>query len=446
MNRQLKSQRVDTSTGHGRTLAGSRSIGNAVNRTVRGLWVRALAAILCLGIATPAAADAVQDWNQHAATAIAPNFGGSRAFIRLAMVHLAVYNAVNAIDGFPFSPYHVAPVVSQPASRAAATAAAAHAVLVSLLPALQSDLDAKLAASLAVIPDGAAKQNGIAAGEASAALLWALRADDGRDAVVSYVPGSGPGAWVPTPPAFAAAATPEVAYVTPFALREPWQFRVEPPPDLWSDTWERDYNTVRRLGAAVGSERTPEQTDIGRFWTDNPFLQFNRVFRSTSVAQQLTLSENARFFAMLSAAMADAYIAAWDSKYFYNFWRPVTAIRAGDTDGRADTDAIPTWTPLATTPNHPEYPAAHPVLSAAAAETMKSFFGTDDVEVVVDSNVAGLLMPVRVYYRLSDMVDESQRARVYGGMHYPNSSHHGAILGRQVGRFLTHQFFKPSKP
>jgi hypothetical protein len=280
----------------------------------------------------------------------------------------------------------------------------------------------------------------------SAALVWALRADDGRNDAVPYTPGSGPGVWVPTPPAFAAAATPEVAYVRPFALRDPWQFRVEPPPDLGSETWARDYNTVKRLGALVGSNRSAEQTDIGRFWTDNPFLQFNRAFRATSVAQQLTLSQNARFFATLSAAMADAYIAAWDSKFFYGFWRPVTAIRAGDTDGRADTDADPAWTPLATTPNHPEYPAGHPVLSAAAAETLQSFFGTDDVEFIVDSNVAGLLNPVRVFYRFSDAVAESQRARVYGGMHYPNSSHYGAILGRQVGRFLTQHFFRPARP
>jgi hypothetical protein len=407
---------------------------------------RVVVLLVCLGIAAPARADTVQDWNQHAATAIAANFGGSRSFIRLAMMHLAVYNAVNAIDGFPFEKYYVAPTVAYPASRDAATAAAAHAVLGALMPGLQADFDMKLAASLALIPDGPAKENGIAAGVDSAALVWELRADDGRNTVVPYAPGRGPGAWVPTPPAFAAAATPEVARVRPFALREPWQFRVEAPPDLSSEEWARDYDIVRRLGALVGSERTAEQTDIGRFWTDNPVLQFNRAFRATSVAQQLTLSQNARFFAMVSAAMADAYIAAWDSKYFYGFWRPVTAIRAGDTDGRVDTDPDPTWSPLATTPNHPEYPAAHPVLSAAAAETLRSFFGSDDVEFIVDSNVSGLLNPVRVFHRLSDAVAESQRARVYGGMHYPGSSHRGAILGRQVGRFLTQHFFRASNP
>jgi hypothetical protein len=412
----------------------------------RGLAIRAAAVTVCLGSATPVTADTVQDWNQHAATAITANFGGSRAFIRLAMVHLAIYNAVNAIDGFPFEPYQLAPVVTLPASAEAATAAAAHAILVGLLPGLAADFDAKLAASLAAIPDGVAKDNGIAAGIDSAALLWAIRANDGRDVIVPYVPGSGPGVWVPTPPAFAAAATPEVAAVRPFALRDPSQFRADPPPHLGSETWARDYNTVQRLGALVSGDRTAEQTDLARFWTDNPFLQFNRIFRVASVSRHLSLSQNARFFAMLSTALADAYIATWDSKFFYSFWRPVTAIRAGDTDARPETIADPTWTPLATTPNHPEYPAAHPALSAAAAETLKSFFGTDFVEFIVDSNVSGLLMPVRVYYRFSDMVADSQRARVYGGMHYPTSSHHGAILGRQVGTFLTHHFFGPSKP
>lgn len=187
------------------------------------------------------------------------------------MVHLAVYNAVNAIDGFPFEKYYLAPTVTSSASRDAASAAAAHAVLVALLPGLQADFDVNLSASLAVIPDGPAKQNGIDAGVESAALVWVLRADDGRNAVVPYTPGSGPGAWLPTPPAFAAAATPEVAYVRPFALHDPWQFRVEPPPDLGSETWARDYNTVKRFGALVGSNRTAQQTDIGRFWTDNRF-------------------------------------------------------------------------------------------------------------------------------------------------------------------------------
>lgn len=416
-----------------------------MSRRGLGFWVRVVT-VVCLGIVSPASADVVQDWNQHAATAISPNFGGSRAFIRLAMVHLAVYNAVNAIDGFPFESYHVPPAVTRPASRAAATAAAAHAVLVGLLPSLKIDLDAKLDASLAAIPDGEAKENGIAAGLESAGLIWALRAADGRDVTVSYSPGSGPGAWLPTPPALAAAATPEVAYVRPFALRDPWQFRVAPPPDLGSETWAKNFDIVKRMGVLTGSERTAEQTDIGRFWTDNPFLQFNRAFRTTSFARQLTLSQNARFFAMTSMAMADAYIAAWDSKFFYSFWRPVTAIRAGDTDGRADTVADSAWTPLATTPNHPEYPAAHPTLSAAAAATLEAFFGTNEVEFVVDSTVANLTTSQRVFSRLSDLVEESQLARVYGGMHYPQSSHHGAILGKQVGRFLTRHYLKRSRP
>jgi len=197
----------------------------------------------------------VLDWNAHAANAIVGVAGlrPERGLIRLAMVHLAVYDAVNAIDGYPFKPYGVTPNVVSPASAEAAAAAAAHGVLVSLFPVQQSDLDAKYQASLAAIPEGPAKTNGISVGQQTAAGILALRANDGRGAVVPYTPGSGPGVWMPTPPAFLPAAAPEAAQVQPFTLISPSQFRAEPPPELTSKTWTRDYEEVKRLGAANGS-------------------------------------------------------------------------------------------------------------------------------------------------------------------------------------------------
>ena len=391
--------------------------------------------------------DMVLDWNAHAANAIVGVAGlrPERGLIRLAMVQVAIYDAVNAIDGYPFQAYGVSPNVISPASPQAATAAAAHDVLVALFPAQQADLETKYLASLATITDGPAKINGISVGQQTAAGILALRANDGRDAVVPYTPGSGPGVWMPTPPPFLPAAAPEAAHVQPFALNSPSQFRAEPPPELTSKTWTRDYNEVKSLGSATSTTRTPEQTDIGRFWSDQPILQWNRAWRNISVAQGLSLSDNARFFAMLATASADAIIACWDSKYFYNFWRPVTAIRAGDTDGNPDTEADSSWIGLVVTPNHPEYPAAHGCFSGASSHTLKFFFGRNNFDFTVDSNVASLTNPQRSFSSFSQALDEVLDARVYGGMHYRNSTAAGAKIGKQVSKNVTRHFFLPSR-
>lgn len=388
----------------------------------------------------------VLEWNANAANAIVGVAGlrPERGLIRLAMVHIAIYDAVNAIDGYPFQAYGVRPIVIAPASVDAATATAAHDMLVALFPAQQADLDAKYAASLSTIAAGSAKVNGISVGQQTAAGILALRASDGRDATVTYSPASGPGVWVPTPPAFLAAAAPETARVQPFALNSPAQFRADPPPLLTSDTWARDYNEVKKLGPATGSSRTPEQTDIGRFWADQPILQWNRAWRNIAITQDLSLEDSARFFAMLATASADAIIACWDSKFTYNFWRPVTAIRAGDTDGNAATEPDVNWIAQVVTPNHPEYPAAHGCFSGSSTQTLNFFFGTDNFTFTIDSNVAGLTKPLRTYESFSQALDEVLAARVYGGMHYRNSTHKGAILGQQVSRFVTAHCFRPT--
>lgn len=398
--------------------------------------------------ATPVRADVVLDWNAHAARAIV-TVGGRvppRALIRLAMVHLAIYDAVNAIEGTPFESYASVPAVDRPASAEAAAATAAHDVLVALFPAQLADLDAEYAASLDALPDDIAKVNGIAVGQQAASAILNARAQDGRDATVNYVPGSGPGVWVPTPAAFLAAQAPETPFVQPFALNSASQFRPEGPFSLTSEDWARDYNEVKALGSAVGSIRTPEQTDIARFWSDNPPLQWNRAWRALSVAEGLGLADNARYFAMLASASADALIACWDAKYFYNFWRPVTAIRAGDSDGNPETAPDPAWIGLVVTPNHPEYPAAHGCFSGASTETLTYFFGRDDMTFSIDSNVAGLTNSVRTYSRFSDTLAEVLDARIYGGMHYRHSTRIGANMGKQVSRFTTRHFFRPTRP
>jgi hypothetical protein len=393
------------------------------------------------------AQDMVLDWNGHAANAIVgvANQPPPRGLIRLAMVHAAIYDAVNAVEGYPFAPYAVSPHVVSPASPEAAAAAAAHDVLVALFPNQQTGLDAKYAASLAAIPDGPAKTNGVSVGQQAAAGILSYRANDGRDAVVPYTVGGGPGVWNPTPPGFLAAQAPEVAQVQPFTLNSPSQFRAEPPPDLSSETWVRDYNETKSLGRATGSTRTPEQTDLARFISDQPVLQWNRAWRGISAAEGLSLADNARFFAMLTTASSDALIACWDSKFFYSRWRPVTAIRAGDTDGNPGTEPDPDWIGLVITPNHPEYPAAHGCFSGASAETLEFFFGTDKFDFTMDSKVAGLTHPVRHYTSFSQALQDALDARIYGGMHFRNSNRKGAIIGKQVSHFTTTHFFRPSR-
>ena len=416
---------------------------------VRLLWTYIALCMVAVGMSVTAArADVVLDWNAHAARAIV-TVGGQvppRALIRLAMVHLAIYDAVNAIEGVPFESYASVPSVNRPASAEAAAATAAHDVLVALFPAQVADLDAKYAASLAGLPDDeVAKVNGIAVGQQAASAILNARAQDGRDATVIYVPGSGPGVWLATPPAFLSAQAPETRFVQPFALNSASQFRPEGPLRLGSEDWARDYNEVKALGPAVGSSRTAEQTDIARFWNDNPPLQWNRAWRALSMANGLGLAQNARYFAMLATASADALIACWDAKYSYNFWRPVTAIRAGDSDGNPETSPDPEWIGLLVTPNHPEYPAAHGCFSAASTETLKYFFGTDNVGFWMDSAVATVVNHIRTYSRLSDALAEVLDARIYGGMHYRNSTRVGANIGKHVSRFTTTHFFRSAK-
>jgi hypothetical protein len=387
--------------------------------------------------------DIVLIWNEHAANSIFTVAGQppTRGIILLAMVHLAIYDAVNAINGYRFSVYAVRPNTVFPASPEAATAKAAHDVLVALFPNQQADLDAKYAASLATITDDTAKVNGITVGQQTAAGIIMLRANDGRNGIVPYTPGNGPGAWQPTPPGFLPALTPEIAKVQPLTLSSPSQFRAEPPPALNSETWVRDYNEVKQLGVATASGRTPEQTDLARFISDQPTLQWNRAWRGISIARGLSLVDNARFFAMLTTAGADAIIACWDSKFFYNFWRPVTAIRAGDKDGSSETAPDPNWIAVVVTPNHPEYPSAHGCLSGASIETLKYFFAADRSDFQMDSKVAGLTQPVRSYAGFSQALDDILNARVYGGMHYRNSTEKGALIGKQVSNFATQRFF-----
>jgi hypothetical protein len=378
----------------------------------------------------------VLEWNARAAQLIVGPGGAAKVpplgLVDLAIVHTAIYDAVNATSGFPFRSYAVVPHVPGPASGDAAVAAAGRGTLIVLFPGRADDIEAWYAASLAAIPDGEEETNGIAVGVETAAGILALREDDGRnDGTPIVEPPAAPSVWVRTPPAFAAPMSPWARFITPWNLHRPSQVRPGPPPRLDSARYRRDYEETRDFGGAAGGVATEYQKNIGRFWADQPMLQWNRAWRRIAAAQGLSGMEAARFFAMLSTASSDALITCWDAKYRYMFWRPVTAIRAGED---------PSWSSLVTTPNHPEYPGAHGCLSGASTSTLKHFFQTDSFGFTVDSTVPGVTTPVRSYSSFSQAIDEVVDARVYGGMHYRSSSEVGTRMGNKVARHAARAF------
>jgi PAP2 superfamily protein len=424
---------------------------SGIRRTVLAIRMRAahpvhvcVLTVALTGVPRPAAAsgDAVTFWNETAITSSAVHLGRAPAVspIDLAYVHLAIYDVVVALrtGHQPFA-VHVASAPAD-ASLEAAIAAAAHRVLLTMFPSDQAYLDGRYATALSAVPDGAAKDDGVAVGEQVADGLITARAGDGWNAMVPYLPGSGPGVWQPTPPAFAAPVAPWVAVMRPFTFDSPSRFRAEPPPALDSAQWAEDYNEVQRVGSATSATRTAEQTDIGRFYGEHAGIQYARIFRDFADAQGLSVEDDARLFAMLYVTSADAMIGCWDSKYHYSFWRPVTAIRAGDTDGNALTSPDPSWTPLLPTPAHPEYPSAHGCYTASIAEALATFFGTKKVTITLTST---LVPTPRTFDSTDELIREIIDARIYAGIHYRTSVVHGAVLGRQVAHWVAKRYFQP---
>lgn len=398
-----------------------------------------------LAFAPPSSAqDAIDQWNAIAVNeaAVVAKKPPTAGLIDVTIAQLAVYDAVNAIDGGRFQPYASLPAANPTAAIDAAAGRAAHDVLVWLYPTRQASLDAALATTLAAIPEGAAKADGIAAGAAAASAVIALRTNDGRDAAITYTPGSGPGAWQPTPPAFQAAQTPWVALVKPFTMTSPSQFRPDGPPALSSQEWAEAFNEVKTRGVAVGSDRTPEETETALFYSENGLPQFNRYFRRIAADQGLSPSAKARLFAMGNVAGSDALIGCFDGKYTYGFWRPVTAVPAADTDGNPGTSADPAWVPLLVTPNHPEYPSAHACFSKGITRILALFFGTDRVTTTIDSVVTGT---TRTFDRFTDLYDDVHRSRILGGIHYRFSMEDGRQLGRHVANQIARDYFQPAR-
>ena len=402
----------------------------------------ALSAVALLAGSCLSAQNVVVQWNNIASTTIITN--GKEASVSsgawLAYVHLAMYDAVNAID-HRFQPYLFTTEAAEDASQDAAAVAAAHRVLVHYFPAQQPSLDAQFTASLAGIPDSASNiAAGVAVGEAAAQAIINARAGDGLLANVPYTPPVGLGFWQPTPPAGAAALTPWLGQMEPFTMREPWQFFPdEGPTPLNSQEWIDDYNETKTLGALNSTVRTPEQTEIALFWTEHTGQQYARAFRNLATERELNTSDTARLMAMLWAGYADAGIGCWNAKFYFSFWRPVTAIHAGGGNPALVED--PTWAPLASTPAHPEYPSAHGCVTGAVSTILANFFGTPNLQFSVDSLVTHT---THTFNSTNDLLSEVEHARIYVGFHYHHSVVQGKVLGTKVGHHLTQRFFRPA--
>jgi hypothetical protein len=281
-------------------------------------------------------------------------------------------------------------------------------------------------------------------GEAVAAQILALRATDGASAAIiaPYTPGSQPGDWIPTPPAFHTALDPGWGTVRPFFLREGSQFRPGPPPALTSPQYTRDFNEIKDIGSATSSTRTQDQTELARFWISTAPQIWNPAARQVAIAQGTTLSQNARGFALLNLAGADAFIASWDAKFAYNQWRPVTAIRAADTAGNRETIADPNWTPLLVTPPFPDYIAGHTTYAGAAEEVLEHLFGGHPGVVIklTSSMAPGVIESYATFDQIAEGVVD---ARVLGGIHWRTSSVRGRRVGQQVGAFAVCHFLRP---
>jgi hypothetical protein len=348
-----------------------------------------------------------------------------------------VFEALNSLEP-RYTPYRARLPADRGALPDAAAAAAAHGALVKLFPEQAKDFDATLQAALARLPEGASKENGVRLGERAAAAILAERTQDGADAAITYRPFTLPGKYVPTQ--FPASST--WAAVRPFVLKAGSQFRPPAPYALSGARWAADYNEVKRMGAKSGSARTPEQTDIARFWQITGTATYNPVTRHVATVKGLDLLDSARLFALSSMASADAAVAMFDAKYAHGFWRPVTAIRNGDIDGNDATALDPNWEPMIPTPMHPEYPCAHCTFQGAAAGVLQVLYGDAVPRFTLTSSAAPGV--TRSFERLSDYVNEVIEARIYEGVHYRASGEVGAALGRKVAEEVVKTQLRPA--
>jgi hypothetical protein len=389
--------------------------------------------------------DVVLRWNEAALFAIRTEKTPAPIAARnLALMHTAIYDAVNAV-GRTHESFYVGAGAPRNTAPEAAAAVAAHRILSALYPRLTASFDIALNASLGPISDGPAKHNGVTVGLSTAENYLRWRGRDGQGTSVAYKPSDTLGRWQPTPPDQRAALLPGWSGVSCFALDNTSHFRAGGPPDLKSPDFAKALNEVKELGAVNSAKRTNEQTVIAHFWADGdgtvtPPGHWNRIARALAAQRGLSTFENARLFAMLNVALADAAICCWESKYKFDFWRPVTAIREAAKLNNPALTADQEWLPLLPTPPFPSYVSGHSTFSGAAAAVLTTFFGRDDVPF---DSISDAMPGVRRHFKsFSEAANEAGMSRVYGGIHYGFDNTDGLKLGREIGEHVAKNFFK----
>jgi hypothetical protein len=406
-----------------------------------------------VAIGTPSttadSANPVVEWNRNLLS-IVRTAGAQPGTIHptrsFAIMHAAIYDAVNAIDGTHHAYLVRIPGISRGTSQEAAAASAAHEVLVALYPKFQATLDVQLQKSLAQVPEGTNKERGIAVGQLVAAQILALRSNDGSNVQPApFLFGNAPGDFQSTPPNFPKTQFTTWSQVTPFALLQASQFRPGPPPTLTSGSYTDAFNELKSLGIVRSTTASVEQALIGRFWNGAIQNYWNEITQTATLAHKLTTAQSARLFALLNVSFADGVIAFYDAKYVYNFWRPITAIRAADSDNNPDTTADPNWLPEVgnTTPD-PAYPGAHAVIAAAGAMVLESFFGSDQFAFTVTSEVmAGV---ERSFTTFSAAAEEATLSRIFAGVHFRTDLVAGSQLGTDVSTYVVDTLLTPGAP
>jgi len=395
----------------------------------------------------PLSVNPVIEWNRtllvivRTPAAQSPTIHSTRNF---AMLHAAIFDAVNNIDR-DFEPYAVRHThVSPRASAEAAADQAAHDVLISLYPAFAVTLDSELQQDLAQIPYGRDKADGIEEGKDVAAAILALRSNDGSAAVLPpFVPKSQPGSYQLTPPNFAPADFIQWPQVTPFALARANEFRPGPPPQLTSEEYTLSFNEVKSLGLITSATRTADQTQIGQFWNGNIQDFWNEIAQTAALTRHLDLAQSAHLFALLNITLADTTIAFFDTKYTYDLWRPVTAIHLASADNNPETEQDPAWIPLPTkTAPDPSFPGAHSATSFAAAEVLRLVLGDQITLDVTSESLSGV---TRHFTSFSEAAEEAGLSRIYAGQHFRFDHLAGARLGQQVAKAVLSTILQPKR-
>jgi PAP2 superfamily len=409
----------------------------------RSMWAATIGMSLAVGAAAPTWANVITEWDEKAIAAVAPlasipsPYTPYAAYRMMGIVHVAMFDAVNSIER-RHRPY-LAQVPADPGtSKDVAAAVAAAAVLATIDPKTAGEMKITLDRYLASIPDGVAKSEGVKLGEAVAGRVLAARAQDGADVPDDYRPRTTPGVYVPTP----IMRGPMWPRVKPFAMADSSQFRPGPPIALASQEWATDFNEIKGYGELKSAKRTTEQTDTARFWLVAGPIAYHPFLRQLVTAKQLGVVESARFMALAAIAMNDALIAVLDAKYHYHFWRPITAIRNGDSDDNPATDREATWQPIADTPMHPEYPCAHCILSGSVAGVVRAVLGADDIpEIAVTSPTAPGV--TRRWTNMTAFTDEVANARIWAGFHYRFSTRVGTDMGLKIGDYVVKSVMQP---